>query len=111
MGHSWINGTQLVSDVNFIWRQKEKIKDSQQVIAIVILLSTRGTADSDNWHLPLLEKAAGGVYKLCTSWYYAAHNKKKTMLRHMRYTQKKKIKKNKNFYLFQYAWYTWTQWK
>ena len=34
------------------------------VVAIVILLSTRGTADSDNWHLHLLEKAMVRSYHL-----------------------------------------------
>ena len=34
------------------------------VVAIVILLSTKGTADSDNWHLRLLEKAMVRSYHL-----------------------------------------------
>ena len=36
----------------------------KRVVAIVILLSTRGTADSDNWHLHLLEKALVRSYHL-----------------------------------------------
>ncbi|CAH3187615.1 unnamed protein product [Porites lobata] len=34
------------------------------VVAIVILLSTRGTADSDNWHLHLPEKTMVRSYHL-----------------------------------------------
>ena len=100
---------QFLSDVSFIWRQV--IRRCQNVTQLVSDVKT----SLDVAIFLTIFKIHHIVYQSTQNFMLISKvkskSKKKTKLRHMRYDLKNKIKKRNNFYLLQYAWYTWAQWK